>query len=292
MIPLHQQLIASIYTSEDRADGPKRTEALRQAFKKSLFNPALENYRPDEIWTNLQTQYYRVELCATLDDFQSCRISPEKLIDKCYSVRNGWVKSSGTAFENFIESHYDPIFQSLETGPRVRLIKKANITPFNATNFNQHELGSHKVDDLYLLVKIHAHWVIWAMISAQASGGDRWERGAHRCNALRSNGINCINLTLDPRDVPRSPNGMLCLPSYLSKFQCANPCFNAHFILDSQDCTVPILDNVIQENNLQMPGRIFKTNLRAVPDLFVTKACAMAQSFVQQTNQLNSAANW
>ena len=85
---------------------------ISDTFQDAINDPILYNERPDAIWTALQNIYYTSICKDTISDFSNNLISVEDLINKINSVRNGWVKSSGTAFEIFLVEHYNKKFLS------------------------------------------------------------------------------------------------------------------------------------------------------------------------------------
>lgn len=284
--------LTEIYLSRKRTTGKDRTNALCESFEMALSRASLVNYRPDQLWTGLQNVFYRQQLVPAFQRFQVNEIDSSDLIQDVLSVRNGWVKSSGSAFENFIEKYFSAQFSQSEYAGKIIVSKKANVGLFKPTNLGQFELGEHGVDDLYLLVKNGSGYIIWAMISAQASGGDRWERASARCNHLRSNGINCINMTLDPRDIARSPHGMLFHAQYLRKFQAENPSYNVHFVLDSQDGVATIPADLVREYNLDATSRIIRADIRHSKNAFLEVSMRMAHQFLRSQNQLSATAHW
>ncbi len=284
--------LTDIYLSRNRKTGKDRTNALCESFEIALTKARLLDFRPDQIWTGLQNVFYRQQLVPAFQRFQVNEIDSSDLIQDVLSVRNGWVKSSGSAFENFIEKYFTAQFSQPEYEGKIAVSKKANVSSFKPTNLGQFELGEHGVDDLYLLVRNGSGYIIWAMISAQASGGDRWERASARCNHLRSNGINCINMTLDPRDIARSPNGMLFHAQYLRKFQAENPSYNVHFVLDGQDGVATLPDDLVREYNLDPASRIIRADIRKAKNAFLDVSMRMAQQFLRGQNQLSATAHW
>lgn len=284
--------LTEIYLSRKRTTGKDRTNALCESFEIALTNAILVDFRPDQIWTGLQNVFYKQQLVPAFQRFQANEIDSSDLIQEVLSVRNGWVKSSGSAFENFIEKYFTEQFSLPEYAGKIVVSKKANVGTFKPTNFGQFELGEHGVDDLYLLVRNGNGFIIWAMISAQASGGDRWERASARCNHLRSNGINCINMTLDPRDIVRSPNGMLFHAQYLRKFQAENPSYNVHFVLDSKDGVAALPEDLVREHNLDSASRIIRADIRSSKNAFLEVSTRMAHQFLRGQNQLSATAHW
>jgi hypothetical protein len=264
--------------------GSQRTRAVAEAFLELIEAKRFSGLRPDQIWTGLNHAFIISSAEPELQKYHKGEIGTAELIESLHSLRQGWVKSSGTAFEYFLVKIFDPILQN--TQPKIRLLSKTSrlLKELSPTNLNENELGENKIDDLYLLVESGHAWIIYCMISAQASGGDRWLRGEQRCNTLRTSGINCINLTLDPREVSRSPNGNMQQPDYLRRFQQPNPPYNAHFILDSINEVVALPDFVKTKtgtHHLAKPSRIFRANLRDRNNLFIEKAKRAAVEFLK-----------
>jgi hypothetical protein len=279
---------------EEAKTGHQRTRAVTHAFLDLIKSSTFSALRPDQIWTGLNHAFIINLAEPELKNYHDGKIGTAELIDKLHSIRQGWAKSSGTAFEYFLVDRFDSILE--KQSPRMRLLSKTDkqLRALHPTNLSENELGENKIDDLYLLVQSGHAWIIFCMISAQASGGDRWLRGEQRCNSLRTSGVNCINITLDPRQVSRSPNGNMLQPDYLRRFQQPNPPYNAHFILDKVDEEVSLPDSIKAKGGtipLCKPSRIFRTDLRAEDCLFLKKTKKAALEFLR-SKSLASTYNW
>ena len=107
---------------QDAKTGRQRTKAVAEAFLDLIATKDFSGLRPDQIWTGLNHAYIISRAEPELRKYNAGKIGTAELIEVLQSLRQGWVKSSGTAFEYFIERIFDPILQIGK--PKIRLLSK------------------------------------------------------------------------------------------------------------------------------------------------------------------------
>jgi len=209
--------------------------------------------------------YYLDEAQSHLNSYRNGG-SELDLIEGLYSVRQGWVRSSGVALEKAYEHIYNPTLSS--SYPPVYLVLKARIRRDSvgrqAVNLGIDGIGEAREDDAYLVTvdpqeRVH----VFGAVQIKASVGDRADQGGPRSSVMMELGYFSAVFTLDPMEVGRSPSGMLVHPSYIATVNGTTQQQNAwHYVYVGRNAN---------RHRPAPPGvysRIKEVDLRNQPDTF------------------------
>lgn len=211
--------LKSEYCSLPLSDGTSRTAAIETIFSRALSEPSLVLFRPDAIWTALQNTYYLERATPAVEHFQETG-DIEVLLRALTAARQGWVRSSGVALENFLVRLYQSFVEGID--PPIIIIRKKDLgrdpRTRKAANRGEHEIGTAKEDDLYAVTADgEGGWYVFGVLHIKSSVGDRLYQPMARSESLMDLGIWSIYHTLDPMEVARSPAGMLVNPKYINQ---------------------------------------------------------------------------
>ncbi len=169
-------------TTKDQL-APLRVEALAQSYQILL--EKYPDVDPGTIWDNLQRVHYQLVAGVAL---------PSKIVDLVTSVRQSWVKTSGTAFERFIVQRMANLF------PGVQVLKPKD---FKLLKLQRHLINAEKIgrtedDDLFVLYEAEAETYLIGVIQAKTSVRERIREDSAHSQKMVEAGLWSAHITIDP----------------------------------------------------------------------------------------------
>lgn len=282
------------YLSYSPAKPEQRTAAIKDTFLWALQCPELRNFRPDAIWTALQNTYYLEHAGPLLREFlhklldRSSTSDLDNLIKELMTtesestldmisginaVRNGWVRSSGTAFEQALVELYGPILK--EECSIYITTRKSHVDAANRGG--PLKIGTAKEDDIYLITDTQGEKFVFGIVHAKTSLGDHLYQALPRNRDLSEAGFWTVYFTLDPMEVARAQNGMLVNPHYINLIH-EGPGVHTVFVGRNSDQPRQIC-------GVSM-SRIIDVSMRELHNLFVTGAARARDAWVSHKHKL------
>ena len=250
-----------------------RLVAQRKAIDKVLVESLLK-YSPQvpesEIWKQIG-MVHKVNV-AELAEFGIDKKNQSKVIERCLSAHQSWIKASGHSFERYISNIDNELLEKNE----IRFILQSELTSMIKENLltNTPEdiagLKSWGKDfDLYAIQSVHGDTHVFGCIQSKTSIRDRVGRDVNFSNNAMDGLFWSAAVTLD--------GAFLNMPEFIHMVN-----GGASYRLNGWHGMYAM--SGIEESN----GRIYKVNDKL--ELFIAHAVAAAKQFISDRRQLN--VNW
>lgn len=268
----HEFLIESRDKETQSALQAARLTAQRKAIDKVLVE-ALLKYSPEvsesDIWKEIAITH-KINV-AELSDYDIPEEIQGKVIERCLSAHQSWIKSSGHSFERYISNINNELLQKNE----IRFILQAELTSMikanQLTNTPEDIQGLKswgKDFDLYAIQSVHGDTHVFGCIQSKTSIRDRVGRDVTFSHNAMEGLFWSVGVTLDGE--------FLNMPEFIHMV-------NGGGSYKDNGWHGMYAMSGIKENN----GRIYKVD--DTMTLFVEHAVAAAKQFISDRRLLNDA---
>lgn len=266
-------LIESVGKKSETALNSARQTAQRKAIDKTLVESLLKYsdiISEDEIWREIAINH-KLNV-AGLSDFNISEELQSKVIERCLSAHQSWIKASGHSFERYISNINNDLLERNE----IKFVLQSDLTKMikDKTLSNTPEdisgLQSWGKDfDLYAIQRIHDSTYVFGCIQSKTSIRDRVGRDVTFSQNAMSGLFWSVAVTLDGNFLN------------MDEFR--------HMVNSGGSYRTNGWHGMYAMSGIEKDeGRIYKVNDSL--DLFVNHAVQAARQFIADRRQLN--ANW
>lgn len=266
-------MIESVGKNSETALNSARQTAQRKAIDKTLVESLLKYsdiISEDEIWREIAINH-KINV-AGLSDFNIPEELQSKVIERCLSAHQSWIKASGHSFERYISNIHNDVLERNE----IKFVLQSDLTKMikdkSLSNTPEDIAGLQswgKDFDLYAIQRIHDSTYVFGCIQSKTSIRDRVGRDVTFSQNAMSGLFWSVAVTLD--------GNFLNMDEFRHMVNSGgsyrNNGWHGMYAMSG-----------IEKND----GRIYKVNDSL--DLFVNHAIQAARQFVADRRQLNS--NW
>lgn len=266
-------LIESVGKKSETALNSARQTAQRKAIDKTLVESLLKYsdiISEDEIWREIAINH-KLNV-AGLSDFNISEELQSKVIERCLSAHQSWIKASGHSFERYISNINNDVLERNE----IKFVLQSDLTKMikDKTLSNTPEdisgLQSWGKDfDLYAIQRIHDSTYVFGCIQSKTSIRDRVGRDVTFSQNAMSGLFWSVAVTLDGNFLN------------MDEFR--------HMVNSGGSYRTNGWHGMYAMSGIEKDeGRIYRVNDSL--DLFVNHAVQAARQFIADRRQLN--ANW
>ncbi|MGN0278735.1 MAG: BsaWI family type II restriction enzyme [Lachnospiraceae bacterium] len=266
-------LIESVGKKSETALNSARQTAQRKAIDKTLVESLLKYsdiISEDEIWREIAINH-KLNVVG-LSDFNISEELQSKVIERCLSAHQSWIKASGHSFERYISNINNDLLERNE----IKFVLQSDLTKMikDKTLSNTPEdisgLQSWGKDfDLYAIQRIHDSTYVFGCIQSKTSIRDRVGRDVTFSQNAMSGLFWSVAVTLDGNFLN------------MDEFR--------HMVNSGGSYRTNGWHGMYAMSGIEKDeGRIYKVNDSL--DLFVNHAVQAARQFIADRRQLN--ANW
>lgn len=266
-------MIESVGKNSETALNSARQTAQRKAIDKTLVESLLKYsdiISEDEIWREIAINH-KINV-AGLSDFNIPEELQSKVIERCLSAHQSWIKASGHSFERYISNIHNDVLERNE----IKFVLQSDLTKMikdkSLSNTPEDIAGLQswgKDFDLYAIQRIHDSTYVFGCIQSKTSIRDRVGRDVTFSQNAMSGLFWSVAVTLDGNFLN------------MDEFR--------HMVNSGGSYRTNGWHGMYAMSGIEKnDGRIYKVNDSL--DLFVNHAIQAARQFVADRRQLNS--NW
>lgn len=265
-------MIESVGKNSETALNSARQTAQRKAIDKTLVESLLKYsdiISEDEIWREIAINH-KLNV-ASLSDFNIPEELQSKIIERCLSAHQSWIKASGHSFERYISNIHNDVLERNE----IKFVLQSDLTKMikDKTLSNTPEdiagLQSWGKDfDLYAIQRIHDSTYVFGCIQSKTSIRDRVGRDVTFSQNAMSGLFWSVAVTLDGNFLN------------MDEFR--------HMVNSGGSYRTNGWHGMYAMSGIEKnDGRIYKVNDSL--DLFVNHAVQAARQFIADRRKLNNA---
>lgn len=265
-------MIESVGKNSETALNSARQTAQRKAIDKTLVESLLKYsdiISEDEIWREIAINH-KINV-AGLSDFNIPEELQSKVIERCLSAHQSWIKASGHSFERYISNIHNDVLERNE----IKFVLQSDLTKMikdkSLSNTPEDIAGLQswgKDFDLYAIQRIHDSTYVFGCIQSKTSIRDRVGRDVTFSQNAMSGLFWSVAVTLDGNFLN------------MDEFR--------HMVNSGGSYRTNGWHGMYAMSGIEKnDGRIYKVNDSL--DLFVNHAIQAARQFVADRRKLNNA---